>query len=411
MNPYLVFVVAVLVGGYLLDVVVEWLNLRHIDPVLPAEFRDVFDAERYARAQEYLRVNTRFDLLVSTIGLPLTLGFIFCGGFQAVDDFARGFALGPIATGLIFAGVVLWGSHVLQLPATAWHTFVIEERFGFNRTTWRTFCGDALKAWLLGALIGAPVIAAILWFFAKAGPGAWLYCWLAMGAFQFVLMVLAPVLIMPLFNKYTPLEEGDLRTAIERYAAAEGFRMRGVYKMDGSRRSGKSNAFFTGLGGFRRIVLFDTLIANHSVAELVAIVAHEMGHYKLKHIPRMIALSLATSGLMFFLLSLFMENPRLFAAFRMERTSVYASLFFFAMLYTPIATVMSIAGNALSRRHEFEADAYAAGTTGTALPMIAGLKKLSSDNLSNLTPHPLKVFLSYSHPPVLARIRALQAAR
>ena len=408
MNTYLVVVLCILVADYVRDLVVEFLNVRHLDPKLPSCFEDSYDADRYARSQDYLKVNTRFGQLISSTTTPLMIIFILLGGFNLVDDFARSFDVGPIATGLIFSGFLLWGSSLLQIPIRAYHTFVIEERFGFNRTSVKTFITDLLKGWLLSAIIGAPVLAAILWFFGAAGGLAWLYCWGALTVFQLVIMFVAPVLIMPLFNKYEPLEQGDLRSSIETYAHAQDFKLKGVYRMDGSRRSSKSNAFFTGFGRFRRIVLFDTLIAQHSTEELTAVVAHEMGHYKKRHILTFMLVSMAATGLMFFLLSFFIENPKLFAAFKMESTSIYASLFFFSIFYSPISSVISVAVNILSRRHEFEADRYALDTHGHPGAMVTALKKLSVDNMSNLTPHPLKVFLEYSHPPVIDRIRAIQ---
>jgi STE24 endopeptidase len=226
--------------------------------------------------------------------------------------------------------------------------------------------------------------------------------------FQIVLLFLAPVIIFPLFNKFYPLEDGELKTAIEDYARSQHFKMRGIFKMDASKRSTKSNAFFAGFGRFRRIVLFDTLIDRHTVDELVSVLAHEMGHYKRKHILKSILISVMTTGLVFFVLSLFINNKGLFSAFKMQHTSIYASLFFFAFLYSPINLAISIFSNILSRRHEYEADAYAVSTYRKPESMISALKKLTVDNLSNLTPHPLKVFLSYRHPPVLERIRAIR---
>ncbi len=334
--------------------------------------------------------------------------FILAGGFNLVDRWARNFHLGPISTGLVFAGALLLAFQIIHLPFSAYHTFVIEEKYGFNRTTVRTFILDILKSWLLVALIGGAAFSGILWFFGKAGNPAWLYCWMAITLFQIFLLFIAPVVIMPLFNKFIPLEEGELKKAIEDYAKSQEFKMKGVFKMDGSKRSTKSNAFFTGFGKFRRIVLFDTLIEKHAVDELVSVLGHEIGHYKKKHIPKSMLISIATTGLMFFILSLFINNPGLFAAFQMEKTSIYASLFFFAFLYVPISMIFSILTNVLSRKHEYEADAYVVSTYRRPEAMITALKKLSVDNLSNLTPHPLKVFLQYSHPPILERIQAIR---
>lgn len=408
MNVYLVIILTILIGNYLLNLIVERLNVRHLKTDLPGEFKGYYDADKYKQAQNYLKENTGFEIVTDTIFLVITLTFILAGGFNIVDQFARNFHLGPIPTGLLFAGVLLLAFQIIHIPFSAYHTFVIEEKYGFNRTTVKTFILDILKSWLLTALIGGVAFSGILWFFGKAGNLAWLYCWMAITLFQIFLMFIAPVVIMPLFNKFIPLEEGKLRKAIENYAESQDFKMKGVFKMDGSKRSSKSNAFFTGFGKFRRIVLFDTLIEKHTVDELVSVLGHEMGHYKKKHILKSIVISIITTGLMFFILSLFINNQGLFSAFKMEETSIYASLLFFGFLYVPINMIFSILANVLSRKHEYEADAYVVSTYRQPEAMITALKKLSVDNLSNLTPHPLKVFLQYSHPPILERIQAIR---
>ncbi len=408
MNTYLLIILIIIVGDYLLDFIVETLNVKHVKTELPKEFEDYYDAEKYKKAQNYLRENTRFGIITATITTPITLAFILIGGFNYVDQISRGFQLSPIPTGLIFAGILMLASQILSIPFSVYSTFVIEEKYGFNRTTVKTFILDILKSWLLIALIGGIVFSIILWFFAKAGDLAWIYCWVVVVLVQLVLTFIAPVVIMPLFNKFFPLEDSELKTAIESYAKSQKFKLKGVFTMDASKRSSKSNAFFTGFGRFRRIVLFDTLIKKHTVDELVSVLAHEMGHYKKKHILKSILLSIITTGLMFFILSLFINNEGLFSAFKMAHTSIYASLFFFAFLYTPINLLISIFSKILSRKHEYEADLYASTTYGKSESMISALKKLTVDNLSNLTPHPLNVFLNYSHPPVLERIQAMR---
>jgi STE24 endopeptidase len=375
---------------------------------VPAEFKGYYDAEKYRKSQNYLKENTGFGIFVDTIQTVVTIAFVIFGGFNLVDRIAISLGQGTIITGLIFAGILIFASKILSLPFSIYNTFVIEEKYGFNKTTPQTYLLDIIKSLILTALLGGVVFAAVLWFFEKTGDLAWIYCWVVITLFQIFFMFIAPVVIMPIFNKFVPLEEGELRTAIENYAKEQNFKMKGIFKMDGSKRSSKSNAFFTGFGRSRRIVLFDTLIERHSVNELVSILAHEMGHYKKKHIIRAIVRSIIVMGLTLFLLSLFIENERLFAAFKMEHLSVYASLFFFGFLYTPIAMLIGIGENIISRKNEYEADAFAVKTYGDADAMINGLKKLSVDNLSNLTPHPLKVFLDYSHPPVLERINAIR---
>jgi len=408
MNGYLLCILAILLLGYLLDLTVALLNLRSLRPELPLEFAGVYDADQYARSQEYTRVTTRFSLIHNTVSLILTLVFIFAGGFNLIDLAARSFGLSSIPTGLIFTGLLALLSTALNLPFSVYSTFVIEQRFGFNTTTVATFILDGLKALLLATVLGGPLLAAILWFFETSGQMAWLYCWVASVAFILVAQFLAPVVIMPLFNKFVPLAEGELKEAITRYAAAQQFALQGIYTMDGSKRSTRANAFFTGFGRFRRIVFFDTLMDKLAPAEIVAVLAHEMGHYKLKHIPVMMALSILQMGLLFFILSLFLGNQGLFAAFGMEHLSVYASLVFFGFLYAPISTLLAIGFHAFSRRNEYQADRFAAQTGADGAALISGLKKLSVSNLSNLTPHPLHVFLNYSHPPILARIEALR---
>lgn len=408
MNGYLLCILAILLLGYLLDLTVALLNLRSLRPELPLEFAGVYDADQYARSQEYTRVTTRFSLIHNTVSLMLTLVFILMGGFNLIDLAARSFALSSIPTGLIFTGMLALLSTALNLPFSVYSTFVIEQRFGFNTTTVATFILDGLKALLLAVVLGGPLLAAILWFFETSGQLAWLYCWIAAVAFILVAQFLAPVVIMPLFNKFIPLAEGELKEAITRYAASQQFALQGIYTMDGSKRSTRANAFFTGFGRFRRIVFFDTLMDKLAPAEIVAVLAHEMGHYKLKHIPVMMALSILQMGLLFFILSLFLGNQGLFAAFGMEHLSIYASLVFFGFLYAPISTLLAIGFHAFSRRNEYQADRFAAQTGADGAALISGLKKLSVSNLSNLTPHPLHVFLNYSHPPILARIEALR---
>jgi STE24 endopeptidase len=284
---------------------------------------------------------------------------------------------------------------------------VIEARFGFNKTTPTTYIMDLLKGLLLALLLGTPLLAAILAFFEYAGPHAWWYCWIAVTLYMLMVQFIAPAWIMPLFNKFTPLEEGELKSEILAYARTIGFPLENVYQMDGSRRSTKSNAFFTGFGKHKRIVLFDTLIKQHTVQELVAILAHEMGHYKKHHIRQTLILSILQTGLMLFLLSQFITYQGLFDAFYMPQQSVYAGMLFFAMLYAPIDFFTGILMQLRSRKKETEADQFAAETTRDPASMVVALKKLSVHNLSNLTPHPFYVFLNYSHPPVLQRIQML----
>ena len=410
MNPFFVIILAILIGNYLLNLTVELLNLGAFKLQLPEEFKDAYDEQKYAQSQKYLRENTHFSLIHDTVMTAIILFFILSGGFNLIDEITRGFGFGNIATGLVFVGILYFGFQFINIPFAIYHTFVIEQKYGFNRTKPKTFILDLLKGWLLAVILGGAVFTAIVWFFIKTGSFAWIYCWIAVTLFEIFLIVIAPVLILPMFNKFIPLEQGDLRKVIQNYADSQNFRMKEIFKMDGSRRSSKSNAFFIGFGRFKRIALFDTLIQRHTTDELVSVLAHEIGHYKKKHILKRVIISIFTNGLMFFILSLFINNPQLFQAFKMQNVSVYASLVFFGILYTPISMVLSIAGNILSRKHEYEADKFAVLTYKKPESFIEALKKLTVNNLSNLTPHPLKVFLQYSHPPVLNRIEAIRKA-
>lgn len=408
MNIYLIFILFIIIGSYIFNLVIETLNIRHLQPELPEEFKGYYDREKYKKSQAYLKENTRLDIIADSIMTPLIIIFILTGGFNVIDQLARGLGFGSILTGLIFVGVLLFINHLVHLPLSIYHTFVIEEKYGFNKTTPGTFLSDLLKSWLLALILGGLILALILWFFEETGSLAWLYCWIAVTLVQLFLAFVAPVVILPIFNKFIPLPEGELKQAIEDYARHQKFKLKGIYSMDGSRRSTKANAFFTGFGSFRRIVLYDTLISKYTVNELVSVLAHEMGHYKKRHILKTLILGILNLGIMFFILSLFINNEGLFQAFSMQETSVYASLLFFAVLYSPIEMILSLFANFLSRRHEYEADRYAVTTFEKPGAMISALKKLHLDNLSNLTPHPLMVLVSYSHPPILERIEAIK---
>lgn len=411
MNSWLLFLLTVIAVGYILELSVSLLNLRNLSPELPHEFNDVWDQQKYKHSQEYTRQNTRFAILQNTIATSITLVFLLAGGFNVIDLYARSFGYGEIITGLIFTAILLLLSLLLNLIFSIYSTFVIEERFGFNRTRPMTFALDTLKTIVLSAFIGGPLLALILWFFLSAGNLAWVYCWLGVFLVSIILQFLAPILILPLFNTFTPLEEGELKESIVSYTNKEQFKIRGVFVMDGSRRSTKLNAFFTGFGRFKKIVFFDTLTEALTSQQILGVLAHEMGHYKYKHLIKMLIASFVQTGCLFFLLSLIINNAKLFDAFGMENLSTYASLVFFGFLYSPVSLLISILVNYFSRKHEYEADNYAAVSTGNAQSLIDGLKILSSANLSNLTPHPFHVFLHYSHPPVLERIRALQTMK
>ncbi len=408
MNIYAVIIICTIVLGYGLDLLADILNLQALSRDVPDELKEVYDAETYRNSQEYTRVNTRFGFVTSTFGLLLTLVFWFSGGFNYLDQIVRGWDLHPILNGLVYIALLVFSKTVISLPFSIYDTFVIEDRFGFNTTTPKLFITDLLKALGLSILLGGPLLGGVLAFFEYAGVYAWLYCWIVITVMTFFLQFIAPTWIMPLFNKFTPLDDGELRASIFAYAHSVDFPLDNVFMMDGSKRSTKSNAFFTGFGRHKRIALFDTLIEKHSVAELVSVLAHEIGHYKKKHIIKGMVIGILHTGVVFFLLSVFLSHKGLFDAFYMENMSSYAGLIFFGMLYAPIELILSIFLQLVSRKHEYEADRFAIETTENSENFVTALKTLSLHNLSNLTPHPFYVFLNYSHPPVLQRIQAIR---
>ena len=408
MNVYGVIILAALLSEYVLNLIADLLNLQTLSADLPKEFAGVYSPESYMKSQDYTLYRTNFGIVESTFSLVVTLIFWFIGGFNYLDQMVRQLQYGDLITGLIYIALLLLFRSILSLPFSVYSTFVIEEKFGFNKTTPKIFIVDIVKGLLLGVLLGGPLLLGILAFFEYAGSLAWLYCWMTASLFILFVQFIAPTWIMPLFNKFTPLESGELKNAILSYTQSVHFLLRDVFMMDGSKRSSKSNAFFTGFGKNKRIALFDTLIQKHTVAELVAVLAHEIGHYKKKHILQGIVISIVQMGVMFFLMSIFISRKELFDAFFMQNVSIYAGLLFFGLLFTPIEFILSLALNALSRKNEFEADRFSAETTERPETMIEALKKLSADNLSHLTPHPFYVFINYSHPPVLERIRSIR---
>ena len=409
MNIIALIILLALLVDFLLNGLADYLNLTRLRDDLPAAFKGIYDPDRYRQSQAYLKANTRFGWITAAFDLIVLLAFWFGKGFPLLDQWVRSFNYGPVVSGLIYMAALMLFKATLSLPFSIYHTFVIEERFGFNQTTWSTYIVDRVKGLLLAVLLGAPLLSAVLAFFEYAGANAWWLCWAAVTLYMLGVQFIAPTWIMPLFNKFTPLETGELKSAILSYADSIKFPIENVHVMDGSKRSSKSNAFFTGFGAHRRIVLFDTLIRQHTTGELVAILAHEMGHYKKRHIIESLIFGILQTGLMLYLLSLFVSFPGLFEAFYMSQTSVYAGLIFFAMLYSPLGFFVGLFLQKRSRTNETAADRFSVETTHDPQSMVDALKKLSVHNLSNLLPHPFYVFLNYSHPPVLQRIEAIDA--
>ena len=399
-------IIGIIIFDFLFDRTIDYLNASRWNNTLPEALRGIYDEEKYRKSQDYFMANLRFGSLKATFSLFIVLSFLLLGGFQFLDEWARQFTEHPILMALMFFGIIGIVSDLISTPFDVYDTFVIEEKFGFNRTTVKTYITDKIKGWLLAVIIGGGLLAIFVWFFQLAGNLFWLYAWLLLTTVSVFMVMFYSTLIVPLFNKQTPLEAGELRDAIQEFSAKVGFKLDNIYVIDGSKRSSKANAYFSGLGPKKRIVLFDTLIKEHTTEELVAILAHEIGHYKNNHILKGMVVSGISSAVMLYLLGLFINRPELSMALGVDQSSIHIGLIAFGMLYSPVTSILAIAGNLMSRHHEYQADAFAA-THYKALPLEQALKKLSVNNLSNLMPHPLHVFVNYSHPPLLQRLNNL----
>ncbi len=408
-NIVFFIMIGVLLFGYLLERVLDTLNLKHTLPALPAELSGIFDAGEYKRSQLYKRDNTRFSFLTSTASLLVLGAVFFLGGFGWLDDRISGLTSRYIPHVLIFFGSIALVGDLVNTPFTLYDTFVIEERYGFNRTTLKTFLLDKVKGWLLGLVIGGGILALVTWIYMLTGAWFWIIVLGVITLFSLLMTTFYSNLIVPLFNKQTPLEDGSLRSKIEAFAGSVGFRLENIYVMDGSKRSSKANAYFTGLGPKKRIVLYDTLLKELEEEEIVAVLAHEVGHYKKKHTLKGLVISTLQMALTLYLFSLFVGVDDFAIALGGNKASFHLGLIAFGVLYSPISMLLGLGTNLFSRRNEYQADAYAAEHY-RADKLISSLQKLSRNNLSNLTPHPAYVFFHYSHPPLLQRVRALTKA-
>lgn len=409
MNVALLAVLAAILIAYAVEMTALFLNRRALNPELPKEFADVYEAERYRESQEYTRAGQTLTAVRDTVMTVLLVVAVAAGWLADLDAAVRSLGFGEIVTGLLFFAGLMVARSVVSMPFDIYDTFVLEERFGFNRSTWKTFAADHLKGLLLGLAIGGPLLAAVLWFFSALGPWAWLVALAVTGIVTLVLQAVGPRYILPLFNSFSLMEDGELKERIKAYAASQDVTVEGIYVVDGSRRSTKANAFFAGLGPTKRIGLYDTLVDNHPSDEILAVLAHEAGHAKLGHIRRMFVVSLLSTGVYLGLLQLFIHSPWLQQALSFEAMSLHAGMVGFAVLFTPLSLAMGALSNVLSRRHEREADDYAVRTTGDTQAMAQALKRLAADSMANLTPHPVSVALYHSHPPLLERVRRLKA--
>lgn len=408
-EDYLIIITAIILVGYVINEVLDWLNLRNSSTELPPEAEGIYNEEQYRKSQEYQKVNARFSFLTSAFSTALTIAFLWLGGFGWLDNLLAPHISNSILLSLVYFGVLFVVSDLINTPFQLYSTFVIEERFGFNKTTYKTFFLDKLKGYLLGALIGGLILGVLLYLIQLLGTNFWIVFWVAIVIFMVVMNMFYTTLILPLFNKLTPLEDGTLRDAITQYSQKVGFPLTNIFVIDGSKRSNKANAFFSGLGKKKKVVLYDTLIENHSEDELLAIFAHEVGHYKKKHIQQGLILSIVQTGIMLYILSLMIFNEQLSLALGGSQMRIHLNLIAFGMLYSPISMIIGLFMNVISRKNEYEADRFAV-VTANGQSLANGLKKLSSDNLSNLQPHPAYVFFNYSHPPLLKRLAAISAA-
>ena len=405
-----IVILIVIIFNYLLERFLDYLNSTYWSNTIPPELEGIYDTEKYKKSQDYEKTKQRFSLITESLSFIALLAMLIFGGFAFIDNLVREYTTNPILMALLFFGILALVADILSTPFAVYSTFVIEEKFGFNKTTPKTFILDKIKGLLLGAIIGGGILALIVWIYVSTGEWFWLIAWAAIGLFMIFITMFYSTLIVPIFNKQTPLEEGELRSAIEKFASKVGFKLNNIFVIDGSKRSNKANAYFSGLGAKKRIVLYDTLIKDHTSDELVAVLAHEIGHYKKKHTLMGITISLAQTGLMLFILSLFIGNPVLSQALGASKGSFHMGILAFGLLYSPLSLVLGLIMNVVSRKNEYAADSFA-GINFNPEALISALKKLSVNNLSNLRPHPVYVFFYHSHPPLLKRLYALNKFR
>jgi len=408
MNILFLVIVLIIIIDFLSNWILDYLNLQHLSPILPEEAKGIYDEEKYKKSQKYFKTNNNFTMCTSLFSFGILMLMLFFNGFAFLDSLIRDYTSNQILLTLLFFGTLALFSDLLGIPFALYRTFVIEEKFGFNKTTPKTFILDKIKSFLLIGIIGGSLLALITWIYQSTETYFWLISWGVISLFSIFMTMFYTSWIVPLFNKLTPLSAGELRSAIEDYCKKVGFMLTDLFVLDSSKRSTKANAYFSGLGTKKKIVLFDTLIAKHTTEELVAVLAHEVGHFKMKHTLIGTIQGVIQTGIMFFLLSLFLGNPALAHALGVEQSSFYIDILAFGLLYSPISEILGILSNIISRKHEFQADAYAKETY-SGIELQNALKKLASDNLSNLTPHPAYVFVHYSHPPLLERLKRLRA--
>lgn len=395
------------VTGYIIERYLDFLNAKMWSDTLPEKLRGICDAEEYRKTQLYQKENNRLSLFSESFNLTVILIIILLGGFTLIDTLARTLSINMVVISLVFFGIIGFASDLINIPFSLYDTFVIEKKYGFNTMSLRTFITDHIKSWFIALLVGIPVLGLITWFYYKTGKNFWLYAWGLITLFSVFINLFYSELIVPLFNKQTPLHEGSLREKIETFAHKTGFKLKNIYIIDGSKRSTKANAYFSGFGPKKRIVLYDTLLKELSEEEIVSVLAHEIGHYKKKHILFTLLFSVLITGLMLFLFSRIVNSPDLSKAMGSENTSFHLGLIVFGILYSPLSLLIGLLTNYISRKNEYEADRFVKDNFRSDI-LADALKKLSVKNLSNMMPHPVYVFFHYSHPPLLSRLEKLE---
>jgi STE24 endopeptidase len=407
MAQFLFFSILFIVfAEFILDRYLAFLNIINSTKKLPEILSDIYDSDKYLKQQEYFRTNASFGMLTSSFSFVIMFVILAFGGFAWFDQIIQSYTQQVILIPLLFFGILFFANDIITIPFSLYDTFVIEQKFGFNKITPKIYILDKLKGYALGIIIGGGLLSLIIWIYNLTPDYFWLLAWSVVTVFSIFMTMFYSELIVPIFNKQTPLESGELRDEIEKFASKTNFNLDNIFVIDGSKRSTKANAYFSGLGSKKRIVLYDTLLEELSVDEIVAVLAHEIGHYKHKHTLINIALSLPSSLLLFFVFGLILKSDEMAQALGGTVACFHLNALAFSILYSPISLVLDIATNVLSRKFEYQADAYASNH-GYGLHLQTGLKKLSATSLSNLMPHPLYVFFNYSHPTLYQRIQRI----
>lgn len=407
MNIFYYLIIIITVLDFAWTQYLSYRNRRRMSPHIPEQLKGIYDEEEYSKQQAYQRENSRFGLISGAVSFAIILFILILQGFGWLDGEVRQYIETPLLVSLTFIGVLFIANEFISLPFSYYSTFVIEKKYGFNKSTPFIFWTDQIKSLLLSVVLGGIILSALIWFYDNFGHYAWLYAWGLVTAFSLFITLFYSNVIVPLFNKQTPLEEGELRNAIQDFSLKSGFDLTNIYVIDASKRSTKANAYFTGLGKKKRIVLYDTLINDLDTQEIVAVLAHEIGHYKKKHIVKSLITSTLYTGVLLFILAFFLTSGQLAQALGSTIESFHLGIIAFSILFTPISLILGLAMNLSSRKNEYEADAYAADF-GLSDSLISGLKKLSVKSLSNLNPDSWTVYFYYSHPTLLQRIDRLK---